>query len=626
MTLTSFTPAAGIINDGTAYSSKNAWYNGNLIRFREGYPQKVGGWQKTNIAHLTGNCRDMHSWQDLTLNLQLFLGTDLKAYVATNYSALDITPIRTTISLGNNPVATSSGTKTLTLTATAHGAIQGDYFTLDGLSGNFGGITSASLNAAARPADNPQWIVASVVDANTITFVGPTTASSSTSGGSNAASAAFQLNIGTPNVITSGGWGSGPWGRSTWGSNYNINNAGSTLRVWSSDNFGGDLVFCPRGGAIWYWPANSTARGVNISTLAGAANTPSVANWIMVSPADERVFAFGCDTITNPGTLDPLFIRWSSDGPAANWDPLITNSAGGLRLSSGSSIQCALRATGQILVWTESTLSALILVGGDLVYGEQLLSPNIQLASPKAAVSIGDFAIWMGCNNFYIYNGSVQTLPCAVRAYVWNNINYSQLGKVYAASNKRFREIWWFYPSAASSENDSYVKYNYADNVWDFGLLARTAWVDQSVVINPMGASTDGYIYYHESGLDDGSTNPPTPLSSYIQSGPIELDSGDDFFFMNRIIPDITYQGSTNNNPAVTYTVTQMDYPGGASYANDLIVDVGAESDMQFTDVLYTRIRGRQFQLQVESGAGQGQGVNWRLGIQRFDLQPDGKR
>lgn len=617
MALTPFQPPQGFYSDGSIYSAKGKWYTGNLVRFKEGYPQKFAGWAQAGVPQFLGTARGLHSWQDLETNAQLAIGTNLKYYVATNFSDLiDITPTRAMGNLGSNPVATQNGSATLTITDSAHGAILGDFVTFAGLSGTFGGVSAALLNT--------EFEITSIIDINTYTILGPTIASGTTSGGGAGATATYQLNIGS-NLATAygAGWGSGPWGRGTWGSSFN---EPVQVALWSQDNFGQDLVFCPRGGGIYYWAANSAPPAVNISTLSGASDTPVVANLICVSPSDQRVFAFGVNKLTD-SVLDPLLIRWSTDGSASNWTPLITNSAGELRLSTGSTILAALVGTGQVLVWTESSLHALIFVGGDLVYGLQTISTNIDLVGPNAVATQGDFAMWMGATNFYLYDGVVHTPPCSVRQYVFGNINLQQSYKICASSNKLAREIIFFYPSANSTENDSYVIYNYQEQCWYYGLMTRTAWIDSGIISAPQAASTDGYIYLQETGLDDGSTSPPTPLNSYIQSGPIEIGEGDSFLFMGRIIPDITYLGSTANTPSVNYTVAQMDYPGGPSYTQDTDQNTSVSVEMdQFTEVLYTRIRGRQFNLTIKSDATEGNGINWRLGIQRFDVQPDGRR
>lgn len=618
MPLAPFHPPQGINADGTPYSAKNQWNDGNLIRFKEGFPQKYAGWAKSSIPQFQSICRGLHSWQDLSFNAQLAIGTDWKYYVATNgQSLLDITPTRATHNLGNNPIATSNTTTTLTITDTAHGAFQGDFVTFSGVSGSWSGITGTLLNT--------QFQIVSIVDANTYTITGTQIASGSTSGGGAAVVATYQISIGASLASTyGGGWGSGPWGRGTWGSSYNVP---VQIGTWSQHNFGEDLVFCRRGGPIYYWKANAAPPAANISTLVGASDTPIVANFISVSPAAQRVIAFGSNPIGS-STLDPLFIRWSSSGSASNWTPLITNSAGALRLSAGSTILAALPASGQILVWTESSLHALVFVGGDLVYGEQTISTNTDLVGPNAVATVGDFSMWMGGTNFYVYDGAVRTLPCSVRAHVFNNINLQQAYKIVASSNKLAREIIFHYPSAASTENDSYVIYNYAEQCWYYGVgMPRTAWEDSGIITAPQAASPDGYIYYQETGLDDGSTSPPTPLNSYITSGPIEIGEGDSYLFLSRIVPDITYDGSSSNMPAVQYAVSQMDYPGQATWDTDLDPNVSVSVSLeQFTPVLYTRIRGRQFTMKVSSGVAQGLGVNWRLGVQRFDVQPDGKR
>ena len=617
MTIRTFNPPPGIFHDGTSYATKNKWWLADKVRFKEGFPQKIGGWTQSVTSSALGTCRALWQWQDLSLNKQLGIGTELKYYISTNQGALeDITPIRVTDNLGSNPFSATSGSSIITVTDNGNGTIKNDFVTFTGASGTTGGISYTALNG--------QHQILSIIDTNTYTFDCGTIAGSTGTGGGGSVVAAYQINTGSTVAIDGGGWGAGPWGRGGWGSAYNITTPGNQLRIWSNSNFGQDLVINPRGGGIYYWAANS-GRAVNISTLVGASDAPVAANSILVSNADQRVFAFGVNPIGST-TIDPLFIRWSTDGSAANWTPAITNSAGALRLSMGSEILSAELAQGQILVWTDSSLHSVQFIGGDLVYGTQLLDPNVDLIGPNATVSVGSFAMWMGRQNFYIYDGSAITVPCPVRQYVFSNINLSQASKVMCGSNRLHREVWFFYPSSSSSENDSYVVFNYADQTWYFGSMARTAWCDCGIQDYPQAANpADGYIYFHDYGNDDGTTNPPSPITAYLQSGPMEIQDGDSFLYMQKIIPDVTFIGSTTATPILTYTVSASDYPGAPYYPGDADGVSSVSVPMgQFTTKIDTRIRGRQYYLKVQSDSLAG--VAWRLGTQRFDVQPDGRR
>ena len=617
MAIQSFSPAGGIWHDGTGYAAKNKWYNGDKIRFKEGFPQKIGGWTQSVSGATLGTCRALWQWQDLSLNKQLGIGTDLKYYVSTNGAApQDITPIRQVDNLGANPFSVTMGSSIVTVSDGSNGAIKNDFVTFSGASGFTGGISPAVLNS--------QFQIVSIIDANTYTFDCGVLASSTTTGGGGAVVATYQINTGSTVSINGGGWGSGTWSRGGWGSQYNITTPGSQLRIWSNSNFGQDLVINPRGGGIYYWAANS-GRAVDIATLPGASNTPVAANLILVSNADQRVFAFGVNPIGST-VIDPLFIRWSSDGSASNWDPTISDSSGALRLSSGSQILAAELAQGQIVVWTDSSLHSVQFIGGDLTYGTQLLDPNVDLIGPNATISVGSFAMWMGRQNFYIYDGSAITVPCPVRQYVFSNINLGQASKVICGSNRLHREVWFFYPSASSSENDSYVVFNYADQTWYFGSMARTAWCDCGIQNYPQAANpADGYIYFQDYGNDDGTTNPPSPITAFLESGPMEIQDGDSFLYMQKIIPDVTFIGSSAISPILTYTVAAKDYPGGPYYPGDTDPAQSVSVPMgQFTTKIDTRIRGRQYTLRVQSDSMVG--VAWRLGTQRFDVQPDGRR
>ena len=504
------------------------------------------------------------------------------------------------------------------MTSTAHGCSVGDYVDFSGATGTLGGVALTALNGT--------WAVSVVVNANSFQFTGPTVATSTASGGGGTVSYGYEISPGPADRTSGAGYGGGSYGGGAWGGLSGGTALGPQPRIWSGDNFGQDFVGCYRGGGIYYYVGDSASRMTNISTLSGATNVPTVANHILVAPQSRQVFAFGCDTISNPGVLDPMYIRWSDLETAANWLPTSQNASGAFRLSQGSQIYCARNSNGAILVWTESSLYALIFVGGATDWGQQLISPNIDIIGPNAACTYGNFAMWMGKENFYIYDGTVKTMPCTIRELVFGNINSIQSWKCYAATNSLYREVWFFYPSNNSTENDSYVIYNYAEDTWSYGTMPRTAWVDNGVENYPQGASTDGFIYYHELGLDDGSTIPNTPLDAYVESGPFEIQEGDKFVFLRKIIPDITFVESSTTYPSVVYTVTPRDYPGGPYYTPDAlpVTKVTSVTVESYTQRLDVRLRGRYFIFRVESSGLLG--VWWRLGDNRFDIQPDGER
>lgn len=596
---------------------------GDRIRFKEGIAQKLGGWVKQSVSY-SGVCRNLHSWNDLIGRAFLGIGTNTNYYASINGALTDITPLEDgPTNIDNNVVTAMGGGSTFVLIAITIPTdfMSGGQVTLAGLTGPVGDYTTGELNGTFTAYRNG-GLTGLVVD------LGVPSISVSTGGGAGG-TISFILPPGGVNAIAGNSWGGGSWGAGPWGGDTNYNVPGLGLRLWSSDNFGKDLVINPRGFGIYYWDSSTTDRAVNISTLDGASDTPVVCNYTLVSSSDERVFALGTNNI-GEDTLDPMLIRWSTDGSASNWTPDVTNTAGDLRLSLGSQIYCGAVAKGEILIWTESSMHKLINVGGSLVYGTQLVSPTVDILGPNAAIAVGDFAMWMGRQNFYIYNGSVQIVPCSVREYVFSNINLAQSFKVCAASNGLHREIWFFYPSASSIENDRYVVFNYTDNAWYFGNMDRTAWADRGVQNYPIAASPNSDLFFQEYGTDDGSTDPPSPLNAYIQSGPIEIDSpylgdGDRFVFMRKLIPDITFVNSTADNPSVTYTMVASNYPGGPTFTPDTgpVTQSSSTPVEQYTQKIDMRIRGREFILQISDDQ---LGVNWRLGTQRFDIQPDGRR
>lgn len=608
---------SGFFNDGTMYSAKGRWFSGDKIRFREGFPEKIGGWV-TGRMQFDGICRDLFAWYSLNNTSLLGIGTNLHYYVASNNVVEDVTPILPSgTTTQDSKLSTTAGSSIVHAALTNMSQViptAGYYVTISGVSASVGGLTPAQLNGT--------WLITHTSGFTIDVDVGTLAVSTAGPGGGTGVQYDFQIG---PGAESAGGWGSGPWGIGSWGGTITPSAQSRQPRIWSSDAFGEDLFFGYRGGGLYLWDFSAGGPGVALEDLSGADEAPTVANWVMVSPADRHAFAFGCNEIGS-STQDPLLVRWSDAEDITNWNPDITNSSGSLRLSAGSSIYTAAITKGQIIVWTDTSLHALLFVGGDLTYGTQIISPNLDIIGPNAAISVGDFAMWMGRQNFYIYDGTVRTLPCDVRDYVFSDINLSQGFKVYAASNGIFREIWFFYPSQDSSENDRYVVFNYVDQAWYFGNMERTAWIDRGAANYPQAASTDGMIYLHEVGNDDGSTEPASVLEAYVQSGPIEMGDGDSFAFLSRVVPDVTFENSTITSPSVDYSVTPWQYPGGEMWSPDDLTTTRTQSApvQLFTPKLDMRLRGRHLILMVEN---EGQtGVSWRLGLQRFDLQPDGRR
>jgi hypothetical protein len=399
------------------------------------------------------------------------------------------------------------------------------------------------------------------------------------------------------------------------------------MRVWSQDNFGEDLIICVHDGGIFYWDRSLgvSARAVALEDLAGAQAAPTVAKQVIVSERDRHVIAFGCDPEADPGVQDPLIIRFSDQENPTEWRTLPTTTAGELRIGTGSEIICAVQTKQQVIIFTDVSVHAMQYIGSPFTFGLQEVSSAISIMSPNAMVAVGDIVFWMGKNEFYAYDGAVVQIPCDVKEYVFSALNPQQFLKVYAGHSSSFSEVWWFYPSASSSENDSYVVYNYEQKIWYYGTLPRTAWQDRNVLGFPLAASPDGYVYYQENGLDDGSINPPVALAPYIESSVVDMGEGDQFMFATRVIPDLTFRNSTNVAPTATLTIKARNFPGGAYFAsdNDPVTKTASLPVEQFTDQVFTRLRGRSMSIRVESNQ---TGTAWRLGDPRIDLRSDGRR
>jgi hypothetical protein len=631
MPLTKLQFRPGINREITSYSNEGGWFDGDKIRFRFGFPEKIGGWQRLGNSTFLGSCRALHVWRTLGLETYLGLGTHLKYYVEYGQGYYDVTPIRRTTSAGAVTFAATDGSSVLTVTDGTHGAVAGDFVTYTDAVSLGGTITADVLNQ--------EYQIASIVDSSTYTIVARAVASlsqitidgaytptpvvanaSDTGNGGAGVIGAYQINIGLDTSVFGTGWGAGPWSRGAWGSAATIDLIKDTLRLWMHDNFGEDLVLNVMNGGIYYWDSSgglSNNRAVAISDLAGANASPTVATQVMVSDVDRHVIAFGCDPVDNPGVQDPLLIRFSSQESVTDWNPTALNTAGDLRIGSGSKIIVAVETRQQTIVFTDTSLHAMQYLGPPFTFGIQKISENITIQSPNAAVAVDDRIFWMGRNEFYLYEGTVNRLPCTVRDYVFNDINFDQAEKVFAAANTANSEIWWFYPSANSSENDRYVSFNYLEQAWSYGNLARTAWLDRGVEQLPIAASTDKRLYNHEIGFDDGSTVPASPIEAFVQSSPIDLGDGEQFVFMRRLIPDMDFRNSTAETPSVDVTTRIRNFNGG-NYLRTTTSTVNGD-----TEQVHLRLRGRQFSMRVASD---GEGVGWRLGSMRYDLRPDGRR
>ena len=694
----------GLNRETTSYSNEGGWFDCDKVRFRFGFPEKIGGWEKTSSTYFLGTCRALHPWIALDGSSYVGAGTHLKYYINEGGGYYDITPIRATTAAGDVTFAAAANTlngdvaaedttitltsassfpetgivkinseiilyasisgndltgltrgydgttvaahtsgdavlcSTLTVSDTAHGAEDNDFVTFSGAVTLGDQITADILNQQyqiSHVVDDDTYLiqaraVAALNEITTTDGYDPTyvfaTASDSGNGGASVVGA-YQINTGLDTTVTGTGWGAGTWSRGTWGSGASLSVQGTMLRIWSHDNYGEDLLYNVRDGGIYYWDKTSglTARGVELSSLAGANTTPTIAKKILVSDTDRHVIAFGCDPQDNIGTQDPLLIRFSDQESLTDWAATATNTAGDLRIGSGSEIINAVETRQQVLVFTDTSLHAMQYLGPPFTFGINTLSENITIAGPLAAVAVEDNVFWMGAEEFYVYGGAVQRIPCAVRDYVFTNINQAQLQKVTAATNTAFSEVWWFYPSASSDECDSYVVYNYQQQIWYYGTLDRTCWLDRGISSYPIVASTDHALYYHEIGFDDGSTNPSTAITSYIESSQFDIGEGDRFMLVSRLIPDMTFRDSTNETPSATMTVKVRNYPGG-NYTKSTGSSVEKTASVpveQFTEDVFLRLRGRSMAFKIESSE---TGVAWRLGSPRVDIRPDGRR
>jgi hypothetical protein len=604
----------GVNRENTRYTTEGGWYECDKVRFRQGNPEVIGGWTRISANTFLGVCRSLWNWVTLgNLNL-LGVGTNLKFYIENGGAYNDITPIRTTTTLGTDPF-TGNGTTTVTVTAPAHGCVNGDFVTFSGVTGTY----AALLNGEFQ-------ITFVTINSYTITV---TSAIPAVSTGGSAVSAQYQINVGPAFAVPLTGWGAGAWGSGFWGIGGTSNTA---IRLWSQANFGQDLVFGPRGAGIYYWDATTslTTRGVLLSSLPGASDVPTVQNDIFVSDINRFVFAMGCNDYGS-ATLDPMLIRWSDQEDAVNWTPSATNQAGSLRLSHGSEIVAAVQARQEIVVFTDSAIYSLQYLDAPIFWGAQLLGDNISIEGPNAAVIASGVVYWMGVDKFYAYDGRVQTLNCDLRRYVFSDFNQSQAAQVFAGTNEGFNEVWWFYCSANSTIIDKYVVYNYVEKIWYYGTMARTAWLDSGLRDFPMAATYNstaqtGLLVNHEEGLDDNATGTPTAINAYISSSEFDIGDGHNFGFVWRILPDLTFENSTANTPTVNMTLYGLYNSGSGSVDNAGQAVVKGSTYViteEFTGQIYTRVRGRQMIFKIDSNT---LGTTWQLGAPRIDIRPDGRR
>ena len=712
MPLTKLQFRPGINQEVTSYSNEGGWRDCDKIRFRFGYPEKLGGWEKFSSSTYLGSARALHNWIALDGSNYLGVGTHLKYYIEEGGAFNDITPLRLTTSAGDVTFSATNGSTTITVTDTGHGAVENDFVTFSDAASLGGNITAAILNI--------EYQIVSIINANSYTITASVAANSSDSGnGGSSTVGAYQINVGLDSTVGGTGWGAGLYGGVAAGALETTINEGGTfsdsdttltvtsgtgiatndlilidneilkvtnvstndltvtraqsgteasthadgatvtliegnansdndyfgwgdaasgglttttqIRLWSHDNFGEDLLINARDSNIFYWDRtnNLSTRAIELSTRTGTkTSVPQKAKQVLVSDQDRHVIVFGADGLggsssatQGDGIQDPLLIRFSSQENPIDFFPTATNTAGDLRLGAGSTFVQAVETKREILVWTDTALFSMRFIGPPFTFGLSQLASNITIMGPNSAVATEDVVYWMGIDNFYVYAGRTQQLPCTVRQKVFGDFNRSESEKVTSGINSEFSEIFWFYPSANSTENDKYVIYNYGEKVWYFGSLARTAWLDRGTRANPLAAGSQ-YIFNHEIGFDDDGS----AMTSFIESAAIDIGDGDKFTYIRRVIPDLTFLGSTNlSSPQAVFTVKSRRFPGASFDNTDSGTTIGSiSSDVEtFTEQLHIRSRGRSFALRVESTA---LGTKWKLGSPRVDLRPDGRQ
>lgn len=602
----------GVNRDQTNYSNEGGWYECDKIRFRSGFPQKIGGWTRYGTITLKGICRQMFGWITSFSDNLVALGTSKKAYLEGGGFLHDITPIRATFTspATNNCFDTVATSNIVNVNITGHGATVGSFVTFSGVVGPIGGIPQAEFNA--------EFEITSVTDADNFKITVTTLATSTVSNaGGTAITAAFQINIGNDIATVGYGWGAGAWSRLGWGSG-SLAPVVNIQRDWWFDNFDNNLAMNIRNGAIYYWEydATFTTRAVLLSSMMGASAVPDEAMQVLVSQNDKHLLAFGC-TPFGGGDFDPLLIRWASQNDPINWTPAVTNSAGFLRVSRGSQIVRAIATRQEVLVFTEGTLSSLQYLGTTDVFGIQELADNISILSPRGVITVNNTAYWMGHDKFYAYSGRVETLPCTLRNHVFNNLNYEQADQIVCGTNEAWNEIWWFYPTANSLVNNAYVIYNHLERIWYYGTINRTAWLDSSLREYPQAVGNYS-MYDHERGVnDDGNA-----MAAEITSSDFDIIDGDQFMLMKRIIPDINFDGSTSNTPEAFMIIKPRNFPGSAYTNIDTGTVIQTSVDV-YTEQVFLRARARQMGFKISST---GLGVQWQLGSPRLDGRPDGKR
>jgi len=715
----------GINREGTDYSNEGGYFDCDKVRFRSGFPEKIGGWTRMATAQFLGYARSLWNWVALNSSNYLGVGTEIKYYIEQGGTYNDITPVVFTSANVANAFTITSGSNVLTVVDSSYQPNVGDYLTIS----NAATISTSNITAAVL---NQEYSVTTRVNTTAYTVTMSVTANLSATGGGAATDIAYQQPVGLNTYTIGTGWGAGPWpvtgtttsltnpftttngsntvtvtqvahglsngnavifanatatggvsavllntlfyptvananaytitvqanatsnvaggggnviaytetGTRGWGEAF-TSGIGQQLRLWSNDNYGQDLIIAPRGGSVFYWTAaNGLATRAQplsfLSTNEGYDGTrvPTQTNQVVASAIQRFVICFGAnpyDPTTAATTFDPMLVRWSDQENPYEWVPEVTNQSGEFRLSSGSFIMCARNTRQEILVWTDSTIYSMQYLGPPYVWGFQVLQDNISIMSPNAAITVNNVTYWMGVDKFYVYSGRVETLPCSLWQYIFNDINKEQAFQVFCGTNEGYSEIWWFYCSQGSNDIDKYIIYNYLERTWYYGTMARTAWLDSGIRQYPMAADYNSRMLFHESAVDDVAGIEPVPINAYVQSSDFDIGDGHNFGFVWRILPDINFTGSNVNQPSVTMTVKPRQNSGapyGAAnnpgvISSDNYSSVSVYNIQEFTGQVYTRLRGRQLAFRIESNT---LGVAWQLGSPRIDIRNDGRR
>ena len=617
MALTKLQFRPGVNKEITSYANEGGWVDSDKVRFRGGFPEKIGGWQSWSNNRFLGTCRAIFDWATLSGLRLIGLGTSSKYYAVRGDTFYDITPIDRTTAPGGVTFTATNGSSLLQVNHTTHAARVGDYVTFSAATGLGGLVTAGVINR--------EYAVVEVLTGNTYRVQMTVTANGSDTGGGGAAVvAAYQVPVGSAAQTPTEGWGSGGWGLGTWGNGVV---GTTTIRFWDHANYGEDLIYAPRGGALYYWDSSAglAARGTKIT----GGDAPLAHSTFLVSDASRFVIALGCNPYLQ-SALDPMLVRWSDREAYNTWAPAITNQAGEYRLSNGSKIMCGRQSRQEILCWTDTALYAMKYVGAPYVFGFSLLASELSIISADAAVVVNGVAYWMGLDKFYKYDGRVVPLRCDLRKHIFTDINLQQAEQVFCGTNEAYNEIWWFYASSDSTTVNRYAVYNYVDDIWYHGSMQRTAWWDSALIGKPL-AAYGTTLLQHETGVDDASELTPVPITAQIESAPVDIGDGDRASFVWRLLPDVTFVGASANNPAVNIELRPFR-GSGAAVKSPQSVGGAADADVvrsasvpveQYTEQVAIRVRGRQISMKLTSDQ---LGVTWQLGTPRVDLRPDGRR